>query len=677
VRDAFSDIGGDFSAIIHRLYAEHLYRGTLGAERKGGSRSLANLQRFLQRLRAELVEGQSCMLAALPQNLDTIDGESTRDLYVRAAGREYYLVGKKFNPNDVIKIMESVPEGLVRANYPALRDEFSRQLNAFLERSVVLLDNCTYLMNRAELLGKKTDDKLREHFDNADDFDAVLAQIFCNPDSPEKDVGPHDSHERFYRRRLLPPATAKEVDDIVASCYSVRTDSDAELDSFIENAVFGGSVSGTDDQRFTKEFEQHWYRCVVVEKDFVRNNYNFGDVLDKTIKCWRRRLANLRGSADDLHAARESFHAYFGFMPVEEHGEVVVPAAEDLVPYMIASLCSSTAPWWRLRDGTATEGSLQVTAYVPQLPLKWTATKRTEWERFVAGRLKNINVRLLPEAEDTALLKSNPYMLISYARSRTERIEDISALDYWKEDSEVVEMLELCENSEFLVVQGRDPETGRVRAAGINGIGYHDPVFVRDPDFSKLRWKPWLENDLRRSAKDEKQSAVLSAILYLLLESSWHEGLAAACAEWAWTLPVATENESGVWTFSRGRLEITGNGKAVAAIESSFSEGVQIGHKPGISAVHEYLQADASQTALDELLAERNLFWASIANRSGLGRGTKHYESLLAKFRDHLRAMMIRKDRHDYHDSERREQNDAVIKALVAAVDMRNSDPLL
>jgi hypothetical protein len=166
-------------------------------------------------------------------------------------------------------------------------------------------------------------------------------------------------------------------------------------------------------------------------------------------------------------------------------------------------------------------------------------------------------------------------------------------------------------------------------------------------------------------------------MLYMLLDSSWHDGLAAACAESEWSLPLAVENESGVWKFARGKLEIAGSGKAVTAIESTFVEGAQIGHKPGIAALHEWLHADASEAALDELLAEREIFWSSIANRSGLGRGTKHYEGLLAKFHDHLRALLSRKERHDYHDRERREQNDAVIKALVAALDARKSEPLL
>lgn len=677
VRDAFSEIGGDFQSIFQNLYREHLYQGTLGSDRVGAARSVANVQRFLQKLRAELVEGQSSILAALPQNLDTIEGESTKDLYVRSSGRKYVVAGERFEPNEITKIIESIPENLVRANYPALREEFSRQLETFLEQSVVFLENCAYLLKRAEVLRKKTEDKLKEHFDNATDFASVVRQVFCNPDNPEGEIGAHDSHERFYRRRLVPPATLAEVENAVATCYTVRTDSDAKLDAFIENTIFGASAAGVDDQRFTKELEGHWNRCVIVEKDFVRKNYDFAKVLDKTIKCWRRRLANLRGSAKDLHEARESFHAFFGYMPVEEQDEVVIPAVEDLIPYMIASLCASTAPWWRLRDGTVTEGSLQVTAYVPQLPVKWTSTRRAEWERFVAGRLKNVRVRLLPEADDDRLLASNPYMLISYARSRTERIEDIATLDYWKEDSEVVEILGLCEKSDFLVVQGRDSKTGRVRAAGINGIGYHDPVFVREKSFSELRWKPWLESNLRRSAKEEKQSAVLTAMLYMLLDSSWLDGLAAACAESEWSLPLAVENESGVWKFARGKLEIAGSGKAVAAIESTFVEGAQIGHKPGIAALHEWLHADASEAALGELLAEREIFWSSIANRSGLGRGTKHYEGLLAKFHDHLRALLSRKERHDYHDRERREQNDAVIKALVAALDARKSEPLL
>jgi hypothetical protein len=139
------------------------------------------------------------------------------------------------------------------------------------------------------------------------------------------------------------------------------------------------------------------------------------------------------------------------------------------------------------------------------------------------------------------------FAIIACVSERATRLADLADVNYWK-DSPCPEWMQKCEQ--------KDGESFFVSDDGNKGVGFTDPVFVRDPVFSDLRWKPWMV-----IVDDEKAKAiapVYDAMIYALMDVVKIPGpegeiVRNAMARCNWQLPLVIRGD----TESNNRYQFT------------------------------------------------------------------------------------------------------------------------
>ncbi len=132
--------------------------------------------------------------------------------------------------------------------------------------------------------------------------------------------------------------------------------------------------------------------------------------------------------------------------------------------------------------------------------------------------------------------------MLAYAVDGVGDLDDIRSLEYHsKTDPPVREWLEKSE----------DPNGSSVFTGQNNkGMGFVDPIYVRDEKLKAIRWNPWA--DEMKTLSEEVTEAVLDALGYALLEPS--EEVRQMLAQVGWSLPLIRDVGGERYKFTRKSL---------------------------------------------------------------------------------------------------------------------------
>ena len=259
-----------------------------------------------------------------------------------------------------------------------------------------------------------------------------------------------------------------------------------------------GDGEGRDKIGFAKNLGARLKRAITIKSDLVKERFNLNETLDTLRKAWAARLPKVRHDNDDLEKALHTFQSLFGRRPQEKMGEFDVGSTEELLKDMTASLASTTTAYWKLKDSNSSQRSVFIF-----LPKQAGDFQKDEWDKYLAERMPP---GVEPSVAQGEKGEANPFAIVAFAIESTNKgtpdnphgsLDNIISLNYWRETS-VVRHLQRAEEK-----SGANALFNPV-LPGMNGSTFHDPIYVVNEVYARLRWRPWYERKASAAAYSER-----------------------------------------------------------------------------------------------------------------------------------------------------------------------------
>ncbi len=585
---------------VARQSAERVLRST---------RSLQAVADFVRGVTSQLKEELQSMPSAddfkLPQ-------EDDPELIMEArGGREFLgLFGPRFNDDECNEILDNVQAGLLYKHYAAIRDELERVYQGWIAQMEGWAANSALILDQGErVCGRfKADVRRLVGEGGGEAFDEFFTDATC----PEESLPDKFSLSRFYRRNLKPVVERGAQDG-----YLPPVEIAPQLREWLVERTFE-APSGTSDStaidRLRSELHDHITSTVHVGEDTISLNFNLAGVIRGLCEAWKVRLEEARGDRDRFVELAEQFRNFFGVEPAIEGGKVELPPDREFLLNMASSLSATSRPYWQLRRG---EKDSRVAIFLPAHPEFDTPATEEEAEDFIKERLGNREVDVI--------CGRNPFVLLTYTAEGVHDFDSIASADYWREDSQLLTLLEKAET-----IHG-DSIFDLERSNG--GVGFVDPIYVRNETLRERRWRPWARTDV----SDRERFAVGEALIYALLEPDAE--LTQVLDRTGWRLPLVRIAANQTFEFARHELEWDEEraDQARERLRGRWREGDRLGQR--VWRVARVLRGEEEKTGptdpalgvvwRDNILRESREFWDEIAPPHGYGPGTLARRSLL------------------------------------------------
>ena len=320
--------------------------------------------------------------------------------------------------------------------------------------------------------------------------------VFATPDRMEDSLPDPESTEWHYNRILRPIATDEEE---IRKLIREKRGRHVGFGDRLWNAL------RRDRQPPARGFDEEIVR--IVREDIhsdggLIEEFTFLKVLARNRPYWNARLL-----ANDRISDR--IRMVLGV----EANDGVLPPTEVLVHTIAAKMCDSCLPWWRPKvetekteeqsvkaeklaeeDNPTIDRIIDGTVFIP-------LTARADTSAIAERAFRR--VRPIPSREEEKVQirwnvvwssereSISPFAVVSFieeaapekARGKTgdreHPLDGILSFDYWK-DPQVADLLREAERPDGALVFS-------------DNLGYISPRFVRDPEVSAKRWKPWVE----------------------------------------------------------------------------------------------------------------------------------------------------------------------------------------
>ena len=232
------------------------------------------------------------------------------------------------------------------------------------------------------------------------------------------------------------------------------------------------------------------------------------------------------------------------------------------------------------------------------------------------------------------------FLILAFSTQGTNEIEEIQSLDYYDHPGV------------FQIMQATEDKTGETIFTGGNtgGLGYVDPLYLREEKVSSNRWRPWAPEQTVSEAQ-AVETDVLDALLYAMFpgDAKLPDDLQSSMPKLGWNMPLIKNKGHNNYVFTRlplawkgGRGEV--DNVAVAAL-SMWQEDAPVASRAGLPSVVESLteQADLRQG----LLTERKAFWDKVLCEANIARGTPAFVSIIKLYADWVRGNFVRGGKED------------------------------
>ncbi len=594
---------GSAEAIVRELYNE--------------TRSVGTVLKFLREVQEEL----QTTLADLPtaDRMKLEDNEEPTRLVESLSGREYRVVGRHFNEQECGEIADRTREAILFKNYAALREEAEKRyarwnaaLGKMSRNAEAILAVGTKLLTRFR---NEQREACRREL-TGDLFDA----LFTDFDDPEKAIPARASVTRFYRRELKPVFKRDQQDSVLEGRLTFGKELPNKILSTVLQGDFGPDAFDARDN-LARELEQTIRDEVHIENydRFIEESFAIRKVVEDLRRAWREQFRTARNDRDKLNNLMEHFQEFFGVMPVRDGDDYNLPETDDFMLQMAASLAATCKPFWQLRNNR--DADHKVSLFLP--PSAGTADRSQAKAKVEQCLGEGVEVDLPVDRglkDPRGEVRFNPFIILAYSTEGMGDINQIVSLDYWKEDARVLRWVQRCE----------DPEGESIfnQADDNKGIGYIDPLYVRNSQISALRWKPW--------ASEQKVKAItnnaLDALLYALFEPS--EKLKEPLSKLGWSLPLMRNAGREKFVFARQAYRWE-NGQRIEDATCPWVVDQHIAQS--ICRVLQVLldggegknKVAAGPAWRDRILQENKLFFEPVALKCGFGRGSDNFRDLL------------------------------------------------
>jgi hypothetical protein len=623
-------VNTDTGLEVLRPYLEKIYyRGASTKEERGNSRqrNLQGISKFCESLDAAI----DSAIRSLPEKVRFGEDKPIETVFETAKKRPLVIAGRPFDEADIIALRQAADAQLLRNTYPQLKDAFSASLRAFFAPAKVVSGNAEAILDICREVQSDVGKELAEEWDVGDgSFAKCHQEVFSDPNEPDRGLD-HEDAQRFYKRVLKPALSREAVHALCVDTKSLNLGDPEEMEKvdeqLLNNALSSsfGDGEGRDKIGFAKNLDARLKRAITIKSDLVKERFNLNETLDTLRKAWAARLPKVRHDNDDLEKALHTFQSLFGRRPQEKMGEFDVGSTEELLKDMTASLASTTTAYWKLKDSNSSQRSVFIF-----LPKQAGDFQKDEWDKYLAERMPP---GVEPSVAQGEKGEANPFAIVAFAIESTNKgtpdnphgsLDNIISLNYWRETS-VVRHLQRAEEK-----SGANALFNPV-LPGMNGSTFHDPIYVVNEVYARLRWRPWYERKASAAAADEAEDGAIKALIYMFMEPVGEIGNLAQAS--GWKFPLAKFDDNGTLALTRGGLKVL-EGEKVVDDHGKFEAGAIVGAKKrgGLSGAKEWLSSEAGQDTLESILAEREAFWGLLEKKEGIDKKKKPF----AEFCDEL-----------------------------------------
>lgn len=578
-----------------------------GQGKNSPNRNLQGVADFCRAFRDGLVQS----LDALPDQVTFGQERTIETVFNETKGRSM-LVGRRFEDDEIVKLGKGADQELLRNLYPTLRKAFADTLKVFFAATKSIGTNTDQILEVVREVKKDIEASLATKWDLKNKFEKCFDQAFCDPANPAEDLH-HEDAKRFYQRVLKPALSREQVRAICTDSKSLRQ-RDAKTVEAIDrmlmgratDEVFFNTAAGKDKIGFARELDRELKQAVTIRPEFVEEQFALEKSLQTLRDAWALHFREVAYDRDKLEKAKETFQSVFGRRPQEKMGEFDVGSTKELIKDMTASLASTTTAYWKLADAASSERSVFV--FLPGLGDEF---QKDEWEKYLSESMPK---GVTPSVYSGERGECNPFAIVAFAVESTSKgLENLLSLNYWRETS-VVRHLQRAEekfggNAIFNPI-----------LEDMNGSSFHDPVYVENELYARLRWRPWYEK--KAATADQAEDDVVKALLYAFMQPVGEIGRFAESK--GWKLPLLQFDEVGTLTTARNGLKWT-NDDRVLETPGAIETGLTIGRKRGgLSGAKQWLTSEEGSSTLRHILEERTEFWAMLGSE-GFDRKKKPY----------------------------------------------------
>ena len=613
------------------LTASHLAR-----ELFEHTKSASAVRTFFERVQAGLEEEY----LELPSEI-SLGRESPIELVESLSTRSIPILGRRFDAAERQQVMDAIRRCVPRANFKAIREEietrykkWSREIDRFLENARDVL----------QCLGRLEQKFARERDVTVDGQGEAFRRLFTNSEFPESSLE-RFSARKFYRRELPPVLAEGEDLQLLAKEIELsREVFDVVFQALCRERDFSETEAFDVRKRLEKKLEQAIESTVGLPDHFMTENFSIRHVIKGLKQAWHTRLRG-KLSQDVRNNLEGRFEELFGFRPkmAQSGGETEydLPDLEDMIFQMGASLARTCKPYWKLRGDQTRD--FHVDVFVPTEHDKETATNKIR--EFLADEGIHVEAyieRLMPDAagEYTA----NPFLILAYSTEGTRCVADIESLDYYK-SPEILNTLKATE----------EPTGKTIFEGALNGgIGYVDPLYVRDETIRSLRWRPWYTQD---GLRDRDENHALDALLYALFpgETGNSESLLKLqkdLRQVGWEMPLVHCKKGNRYAFTRLPLEYSdrrGHTDQQTQNLTGWDKGKAVASNAGLHNVLEVLSSSdpVKQAWRTRILRESETFWSTVLHDFNLISGMPAYKKLWEDYTVWLGEMSRNTDADD------------------------------
>jgi hypothetical protein len=555
------------------------------------------------------------------------------------SGRKYWMTGHRFEPTEISDLQEQHKRFVLSNNLELIKTKIKEQIDAWKVELNRFAAACDLFLTVCDRVRRNYQDEMYAEFETNgyDPFD----QLFTNFESPAAAIPDEFDPDRFYRRDLKPVLTREQMRENLATGL---LDVDfGPIDNVIEANVFDAPLTKANASRvndLAQTLRRTIDQSVALDRTFIRKHFSIKAIITDLRNVWQAYLEKQLGRRETYESLVSKFVTFFGVEPQESNKTIQLGTSpEDFVARMGASLAARCKPYWQLDNDDQSE--CPITLFMPHWGGNELSKSKDSIEETIRETLAHPNTRVDVVAEEGAM--ANPFVMLAYSTATATDMGQIRSLDYWRENTEVKRMLESCES-----LEGRslfDPRT--------NGVGFTDPLYVRNLDIAAMRWRPWYTG---AAEEHERKGLALDALIYALLEPTAE--LQSKLASVKWSLPLVDIRKGKIFfvrpdlLWERGKTRENPQcpwdvDKVVEASVSKFHarlDGLNGNGAPAEGAVMR-----------DAILAEADRFWNEVSPKIGYGPDTEQRTELL----------MHQQKRLSERKKSAREANRAVIERMI------------
>ena len=478
------------------------------------------------------------------------DGDAAKKALVAAfkkevedrAGREYYVVGAKFNEREIAELCKKVQHFIHAAVFFTMKDALKAFYDEAGEKLAVIekgLKAMARIFDRAGNVLKK--DFEREF--GTQNSAAIFAELFTDSKSTAaiRNALPQTTDlGNLYRRQLKPILDESQLQDLLTKedNFSVDTESvrariGQEFADLLD--VYCQAESRTyryEDDAFDEapaKIAQTVRESVHLNVGVVNQEFSFERVLDDNIKVWNGKLLD-KAQGRDLGNLQDQFKNYLGLEKSEfgtnseNGGRQNRLVKKSVIFAMIRNLVTVCNPWMVLRPDPSQTDVLQPLSCLVVLPFKLEPEQQKALETVITGAFKDQKYALtidflspdpgrpsLNIPKDRILVYTSE--LLGYGDNvEGAPVEKILSLDYWNDYAETLAVAEDPEHNGAALFEW--VERHNCWAESVRSYAFLAPFFTLPP-YNGLRWRPWFKEDV--NLEKAKLDEICKVLFYALL----------------------------------------------------------------------------------------------------------------------------------------------------------------